>query len=269
MSIFDTPAPPAEGNSPDAGVAAPVTPTPPMPDQGAAVTPPPPAESGVVEGQPTPQYLDTEQYKDHLVKVKIGGEDKELPFGDALNSVMMQQDYTRKTQELAEERRRLRQADALVAALEANPADTLKQLSEAYDLDPVQGFNRMERAPEEQAQITRQRELVAQEQQIQRMRIDAELAQIKATQPDVDVAALADYAYNKQLPLPIAHQLMQFEQMQAKQTSESQAQQRAQAAQAAQVVHGGAGTQRGTVSTAAKPVTSIREAWMAAKNAHA
>lgn len=264
MSIFDAPAAPEGGTPPDAGVAAPVVPTPSAPDTGAALAPP--ADPSSVAQAPAPQYLDVDQYKDHLVKVKVGGEEKDLPFGDALNSVMMQQDYTRKTQELAEERRRLRQADALVAALESNPAATLKQLSEVYDLDPVQGFNPLQRDPEEQALVQRQRELSAQEARIQQQRIDAELTQIRAIQPDVDVSALADYAYRNQVPLPVAHRLMQYDQITAQQSAAAEAQRRQQAAAAAQVAHQGAGTQRGSVSAEAKPVNSIREAWALARS---
>jgi len=206
-----------------------------------------------------------DEYKDHLVRIKVGNEEKELPFSQVRDGLMMQQDYTRKTQELAEERRRLRQADTLVAALEANPADTLRQLSEAYDLDPVQGFSAVQRAPEEQAMVARERALASQEQRIQQQRIDAELAQIRSIDPQADVSELARIAYERQVTLPVAHQLHQFEQMQANQQAQAAAQQRQQAAAAAQIVHSGAATQRGAVSVAAKPINTIAEAWAAAK----
>ena len=113
--------------------------------------------------------------------------------------------------------------------------------------------------------ISRERELAAQEQQLQRQRIDAEVAQIRALDPQADFSELSRIALERQVSLPVAHQLHQFERMQADQKAASQAQQRQQAAQAAQIVHNGTATQRGAVSVGAKQINTIREAWMAAK----
>lgn len=48
-----------------------------------------------------PKYLDLNEYEDHLVRVKINGEDVELPANELPQGYMRHADYTQKTQEIA------------------------------------------------------------------------------------------------------------------------------------------------------------------------
>jgi len=179
---------------------------------------------------------------------------------------MRQQDYTQKTQELAEERRKLQQADALVSALEADPVGTLKQLSDIYDLNPESGFGPVERDPQEQQLVEMQRQLRAQQDAITRQQIETEVAAIRAEHPDFDVMSTARFAQERGLRLTDAFNLMQFEQLKAQQQETAQQEQRRQAALATQSVHQGTATQRGTVQPGSnKPVNTLRDAWDLAK----
>ena len=64
--------------------------------------------------------------------VKVDGEESEVTLEELQDGYQRQADYTRKTQELADERKRLQQAEAIVSSLENNPEETLKALREAF-----------------------------------------------------------------------------------------------------------------------------------------
>ena len=64
--------------------------------------------------------------------VKVDGEEQEVTLNELRDGYQRQSDYTRKTQELASERKRLQQAEAIVAALESDPAGTLTALGDAF-----------------------------------------------------------------------------------------------------------------------------------------
>jgi hypothetical protein len=62
----------------------------------------------------------------------VDGEEIEVPLAEALNGYQRQADYTRKTQELAEQRRQVQFAAALQEALQNDPGSTLALLQEHY-----------------------------------------------------------------------------------------------------------------------------------------
>ena len=59
------------------------------------------------EGAPQPTRLDLKAYQDQLVEVQVDGEKVLKRLGDVVGGYMRQADYTRKTQQLAEQRRQL------------------------------------------------------------------------------------------------------------------------------------------------------------------
>jgi len=69
---------------------------------------------------------------DKPVKLIVDGEEIEVPLAEALNGYQRQADYTRKTQELAEQRRQVQFASALQEALQNDPGSTLALLQEHY-----------------------------------------------------------------------------------------------------------------------------------------
>jgi hypothetical protein len=95
-----------------------------------------PADGGQVdtEGVGEPSVFDPSPYADHRVRVKVGGEEQEVPLAEALSGYQRHADYTRKTQELSEMRQQLEFAQTLQQALEANPAQTIALLQEQYGL---------------------------------------------------------------------------------------------------------------------------------------
>lgn len=94
----------------------------------------------VPDGQPTDQqpepeyrsYLEVDDVADRYVKVKVDGDELEVPLREALSGYSRQADYTRKTQELAQQRQQAEYALAVQRALQAQPAETLRLLSRQY-----------------------------------------------------------------------------------------------------------------------------------------
>jgi len=85
-------------------------------------------------------YLDVDEVADRYVRVKVDGEDLEVPLTEALQGYSRTADYTRKTQELASQRQQQEYALAVQRALQAQPAETLRLLSRQYgvNLEPPQ-----------------------------------------------------------------------------------------------------------------------------------
>ena len=104
------------------------------------------------DGQPTEQpayeepknYLDVDEVADRYVRVKVDGEEIEVPFGEAIQGYSRTADYTRKTQELAQQRQAAEYALTVQRALQSQPAQALRLLAEQYGVDfaqspPAQG----------------------------------------------------------------------------------------------------------------------------------
>ena len=111
----------------------------------------------------------------HLVKVD--GQEQQVTLDELRNGYQRQSDYTRKTQELASERERLAQGEAIVQALEADPQGAISALAGAFgvgggnqntvqpegsyeDLDPdEERLRRIESSIETQNRALRQQNL--------------------------------------------------------------------------------------------------------------
>jgi hypothetical protein len=104
-----------------------------------------PAEGGVAtgDGQPTDQsfeeeapkqYLDTDSSADQYVRVRVDGEEVEVPLREALQGYSRTADYTRKTQELATQRQQAEYALTLQRALQAQPEETLRLLARQFNV---------------------------------------------------------------------------------------------------------------------------------------
>lgn len=264
MSFFDKPVP----SSGDPGAAAPPAEVTPPSGEGTPANPP----ADTPAAQPAPvadkQYVDTEALSGHLVKVQVGGAEVEMSLKDALAGHMRHQDYTRKTQEIADAKRRLNQADALAAALESDPVGTIKQLADAYQIDPQTGFQPQEPDPvrdqlrAQEAQLAELRMNSAQQQ------ITAEVSALKAQYGDFDARAVAEYAIENRMTMTNAYKAMNFDTVRTQGQQPSTAEQNRQRALAAQNVEGGSNAQPGAVVKSKKPAQSFREAWFQAKAEH-
>ena len=93
------------------------------------------SETGeALEAEPK-EYFVWDEYADKPVKLIVDGEEIEVPLAEALNGYQRQSDYTRKTQELAEQRRQVQFAAALQEALQNDPASTVELLSQHYGVN--------------------------------------------------------------------------------------------------------------------------------------
>lgn len=105
-----------------------------------------PFEDGQVDGEVVgqteevsePSYFNYEEYADQRVKLPVNGEEVEVPLSEALAGYQRQADYTRKTQELAEQRKEVQFASAIQQALENDPVATIQLLTEHYGLNQQQ-----------------------------------------------------------------------------------------------------------------------------------
>lgn len=110
----------------------------------AAIDPTPvETDSGQVEadsGTPEPEapLLNVDDFADHHVVVKVDGQDVKVPLSEVTAGYQRQSDYTRKTQELAEQRQQLQWANAIAQALDNNPDETIKLLQQHYGVSAAE-----------------------------------------------------------------------------------------------------------------------------------
>ena len=83
-------------------------------------------------------YFTWDEYADRPVKLNIAGEEIDVPLKEALAGYQRQADYTRKTQELSEQRKQVQFGTALQEALQNDPKNTLELLKQHYGLDEQQ-----------------------------------------------------------------------------------------------------------------------------------
>ena len=98
-------------------------------------------EAGVIE---EPDFFDYTEVADKAVKLQVNGEEVVVPLQEALAGYQRQADYTRKTQELSEQRKQVEFAATLAQSLQEDPAGTLQALQQHY------GVGTAPTAPEEE-----------------------------------------------------------------------------------------------------------------------
>lgn len=249
-----------------------------VPDQGAAQVPEgAPADSGQAPAAPaeaTPAPADSGP----SLTFEVDGEQHTVTQAEASQHFLRQQDYTRKTQALAEQREALSEAEALRAALEANPAETVAVLQEAYQLTPQQAQQVAAEAqgsqyidPEDQWK-QRVDGFISQSEQAQlQQQVEYELQTVEQEfgQQNVDRNLLIAHAIENNIPNLRAAQADLFYEQARQQHVASQQQQEAailQQKRAAQFVEGGHSPAAGSTQPgAAAPVDSVRAAYDLAK----
>jgi hypothetical protein len=240
-------------------------------------------QSTVVDTPPeapptTDQTADESGFEPKVYTVKVRGEELQVPEDELVKGYQRQQDYTRSKQELAALRQELGQAEAIVRALEADPARTITALATAYEVpldtrvnetDEYGGFDDMDpdarRIQELEARVQNQ------EQAAVMQAIERELSALESRYGDVDREALLDFAYRTNAPnLTMAYASMNFDDVfaQAGKTQEQQTtdEQIVEQKRTAGLMEGGSSTAQGSVSQAPKQISSVREAWLAAKD---
>lgn len=84
----------------------------------------------------TQAVLLDDQFDNHLVKIKVDGEEREVPLSELRNGYMRQADYTVKTQDLANQRDQLKNAIEIEEAFRKNPELATMALAEYYGFTP-------------------------------------------------------------------------------------------------------------------------------------
>lgn len=124
--------------------------------------------------------------------VKVNGEDIEVTQEELLSGYQRQTDYTRKTQEVARQAEALKRAAAIQEALERDPEEALKVLSEAYGVDLL-GQNAGDddlMDPMERKQRDLERQINSLQQTARQAQIDRTLGDLRTTYGDFDEEAL-------------------------------------------------------------------------------
>jgi hypothetical protein len=94
-------------------------------------------EASVIE---EPELFDFTQYNDKFVKLQVDGQEVQVPLQEALAGYQRQADYTRKTQELSEQRKQVEFAATLAQSLQEDPAGTLQALQQHYGVGTIQAI---------------------------------------------------------------------------------------------------------------------------------
>ena len=243
--------------------------------------------------EPEYDYLDIDDdLASKHVRIRVDGEEVSVPLSEALQGYSRTQDYTRKTQELSEQRKQADQALRLQQAFATNPGMTVRILAEQAGL-PVEEFLNLTPAQQQQALSDEVEyddpleQAIAVERQA-REALEARLEQREADDrlkyateglkqqfnaSDDQVRAVVMQAYNQGYGIeafPMIYRAMAHEasqQVTAQQTAAQQAEEqrrRQAAATASQVIGSGSSSAGTTEQQPAGTYSTIREAALAA-----
>jgi hypothetical protein len=237
-------------------------------------------ETSVITEAPDTPTLSVEEYSNYRVPIKVDGEELQVPFSEAIAGYQRQADYTRKTQELSQQRDQFQFASALSAALENDPKATIDLLSQHYGItrsqaqQMVQGSEPEDYSPED-AKYRELDQRIAQFEDYQSQQaIEREIQGLQNKYPDFDVKEVVTSALRMNTEdLEGVYKQIAYDKMVAKARTEQSAQQVQQkvedgvleAKRAAAVVSGGASATASTTNETFVPITSVADAWEAAK----
>lgn len=231
------------------------------------------------------QILPIDDYKDFHVPVRVDGEEILVPLVEAVQGYQRQADYTRKTQEIAQQRQDLQVVAAIKTALDNDPVGTLQALSEhygvgvapqgapqtSYESDDMWGFGGATEQSDPRLSQLEQR--IAQFEKAQaQAQLEAEIGRLQAKYGESFNAqeVLAQAVASGDSNLERVYKLIDYDRVavqgRAQQQVATKTQQAVAAKKAAQVVSSGGSAGGQVVSDAS--IRSIRDAWAAAKQEH-
>ena len=206
--------------------------------------------------------------------IKVDGAESEVTLGELQQGYQRQADYTRKTQELASERQRLEQAEAIVSALEADPQGALSALSTAFGIeDSRQPSSTDEWAdepdPTEQRIASLEAKVATQSQTARKQALEKEVAVLHDKYGEFDADALYRHALSNRIPnLEAAYAHMNFGSL-ATYAGKLHEDREITESKRNATVESGTSRQAGVVtSTEPEKPMSIREAFAQAKKQH-
>jgi hypothetical protein len=239
-----------------------------------------PVTESVSESPNTP-VLSVEEYSNYRVPIKLDGEDLEVPLSEALAGYQRQADYTRKTQELAQQKEQFQFATALQSALDNDPAATIDLLSKHYGIsrqtvsDMIadgEDFDSLD--PTEQRYRELDKRVASFEDYQSKQEIEREVQRLKSKYEDFNINEVVTSALRmNSTDLEGTYKQIAFDKMMAKAELERQAREVQQqkenslleSKRQASVVSGGSSATANTTSESFQPITSVAEAWAAAK----
>lgn len=224
----------------------------------------------------TPEYIDIDSYADKYVKLQLDGEELEVPLKEAVSGYQRQADYTRKTQQLAEERKNVQFAQAIQQALDNDPSATIELLKNHYGLDQQEVFEEDDiwADPMEKQYKQLERRLASFEEQQAMNELERTIGGLQQKYGDdfdaneVVSVALAQGTTN----LEAVYKQMAFDRLYSREQAQRELQSRktqqeqkiVQAKRSSGIVAGGSSAQGSSSDTA--PITSLRDAFSAAKS---
>ena len=208
---------------------------------------------------------------DSTYTVKVDGSESEVTLSELQQGYQRQADYTRKTQELASERQRLEQAEAIVSALDADPTGALTAVSTAFGIEDnrqASSTDEWEEDPNPQEQrIASLEATVAQQTRASRQTaLEKEVNALHSKYGNFDADALYKHALTNRIPnLEAAYAHMNFGSLATYAGRLHEDRERTESKRGAKV-ESGTSRQAGVVtSTTAEKPMSIREAFAQAK----
>jgi hypothetical protein len=224
------------------------------------------------------EMLPVDEYGDKYVSVQVNGEEVRVPLKEALSGYQRQADYTRKTQELSEQKRQVQFGAALQEALQNDPNGTLSLLSQHY------GTVQQPSEEEEMYMEPYEKQYKLLDQRLQAFEKTKALDDLERTVASLQTRYGSDFDANEVVSRALAmgssdleavYKQVAFDRIYedasaVRQIRDKKAEEQTKTIQAkrqASVVSGGAKSVSADVS--AKPITSLREAFEAAKRQHA
>ena len=212
----------------------------------------------------------TEVPEEPAYTVKIDGEEQQVTLEELQNGYQRQADYTRKTQEIAVERERLQQAEAIVSALENDPSGTLQTLARSFNVDtfdqPQTNEDGYELDATEKKLVELENKLAKQEQAQRVQQVEREVDTLQEKYGEFDRKELLNHALKNGIPnLEAAYTHLRFNEVKSTADKLSQEQEITNKKREAAVVTPGGSTQQGTETEPTPQVSSLREAFALAK----
>lgn len=221
--------------------------------------------------------LPVDEFGDKYVSVLVAGEEVRVPLKEALSGYQRQADYTRKTQELSEQRRQVQFGAALQEALQNDPQGTLALLSQHYGV---------EQTPSEEEDLYQdpvEKQYRSLEKRIQAFEQQKAMDELERTVQSLQNRYGEDFDANEVVSKALAigstdleavYKQIAFDRVWSESASArkeksarvEQEQKVIQAKRQAGVVSSGSSAKSADVS--AKPITSLRDAFEAAKRQH-
>lgn len=208
-----------------------------------------------------------------MYTVKVDGVEEQVTLEELQNGYQRHSDYTRKTQEVAAERERLRQAEQIVSALESNPEETLRTLAQSFELElggqsssSDEYSNWDDEDPTQQKIAALERRLEQSEAKQRQEAIERQVSELQETYGEFDSRELMNHALKHKIPnLEAAYTHWRFNEVKSTADKLSKEQEIVAKKREAAVVEPGGSTQTGTDAKPSKIPSSIREAFAQAK----